>query len=568
MNALSDLKISQKLYALILVAMMALAGLAGMTQYQLGKVYDAANYATINTVPSFISIFEVQSRFLMIRIDSRDHALNTDDLKMVALDTAIQGEREAITKEMSYYEDKLISDPEDRRLLGVTRTALKDYYIGLDKMLSLSRLNKNAEAREQAEKNAENVAKVTHALQAHIDYNKKLAEAGSAEAFEIKNIASWTAALVTTIMLFVLVIFGWIIGKKALAIPIGIVVDNLKQLAEGRLDVTISGTQRRDEVGDIARAAQIFKEFVQKIETQGWIKAHTAEIASELQKADELKSLVQLAISRIAKLLSAGHGVIYVADGEGRLNLMASYGHRERKQLNNSLAIGEGLIGQCAMEKSAITLTAPRDYIMINSGLGEAAPNCIAVLPILHKDKLLGVLEIASFQTFTERETALLDALMPTLATSMEIIDRNQRTRELLTATQEQAVRMEKQAAQLEEQSVEMEAQQAELMETENWFRSIIETAPDGMLVVNETSTIVLSNPRAEALFGYEADQLIGVPLREILPSSISELPTGVDLPIQACHKDKHEMDVMLYISLLPALGKHGRCMSLVLHAA
>jgi PAS domain S-box-containing protein len=162
-----------------------------------------------------------------------------------------------------------------------------------------------------------------------------------------------------------------------------------------------------------------------------------------------------------------------VLESDGRYNLLASYGYRERKHLNSSFAVGEGLIGQCVMEKASILLTAPQDYIRINSGLGEGPPACIIVQPIIQGDRVLGVLEMASFQQFAEREIAVLDALQPLLATSMEILDRNLKTRELLAATQEQAERMEKQAAQLEEQQVEMEAQQYEIKTAEERGRVI-----------------------------------------------------------------------------------------------
>jgi PAS domain-containing protein len=275
-----------------------------------------------------------------------------------------------------------------------------------------------------------------------------------------------------------------------------------------------------------------------------------------MQRAEDFQSLAQSAISRIAQVLNAGVGIVYVADGDGRLNMLASYGYRERKHLNNSFGLGEGLVGQCAMEKEAITLTAPKDYTRIVSGSGEALPACIAVLPVMHNDRVLGVLEIASFQQFTERDKLLLDAVVPALAVSMEIMDRNQRTRDLLVATREQAERMEKQAAQLEEQQVEMEAQQAELLETENWFRSIIETAPDAMLVANESGAIVLINPQAESLFGYAAGELVGTPLTRIMQSVAASGAEGV-------HKDGNRFPIVLSRSELPSRGRHGHCVSL-----
>jgi len=582
MNALANLKISGKLYALILLAILGMISIAGMGQYQIRKVFDRANYASVNTVPSFNALNDVRVNFQKMRIATLFHVLNTDDTRIVALDREIQGQRETIARILNYYDEKLISDPDDKRLLDEVSGAIKDFYSGQDVTLMLSRQKKDAEAQANSEKIAPLALKVDAVLQRHLDFNTKLAAEGSADASAAQSTAFWTTLFMTALVILLLGVFGWVIANRQLATPIGSVVDNLKQLAGGSLDVTISGVERRDEVGDIARAAQVFKEFVQKLDAQGWIKTHSAEIAAALQHAEDFKSLAQVAISKIAPAIGAGHGAIYVADSDRRYTLLGSYGYRERKHLNNSFMVGEGLVGQAAMEKLPITLTAPQDYIQINSGLGEGPPATVAVLPIIHQERVLAVLEVASFQQFSAREIALLDALIPVLATSMEIMDRNQRTRELLAATQEQAERMEKQAAQLEEQTVEMEAQQAELLETENWFRSIIDSAPDGMLVVDATGQILLVNPALEAIFGYAPGELFGGQVDQLVPERVharhaklregfmSEgrsraMGTGPNLTGK--RKDGSEVPVAITLSPMPARGNRGQCVSVSVRA-
>jgi PAS domain S-box-containing protein len=572
MNILADSKISRKLYTIILTALVALVGLAGMNLYQIDKVYDRANYASINTVPSFNTIYEARIHFLNVRILGRDHTMNTDPQKMAALERHIQEQREELTKKLNLYEDKLISDPEDLRLLKVTQAALKDYYIGLEQILAFSRQNKNIEARDELEKILSKVAKVEEAFQNHIEYNRKLAVQGSDDALTAKNRAYWINGLVTTLMIVLLCIGGWMIANLGLVRPVGVVVENLKQLAAGRMDVTVAGVGRRDEIGDIARAAQVFKEFVDKLNAQSWLKSRSAEIMGALQQAEDLLSLTQTAVSMVAPAVGAGHGAFYVADTEGNCSLLATYGCRERKQLNNSFQVGEGLVGQCVMERTPIMITAPKDYIRINSGLGDGTPACVMVLPVMHRDRVLGVLEMASFQQFGEREKNLLEALLPVLATSMEILDRNLRTRELLVATQEQAERMEKQAAQLEEQSVEMEAQQAELKETEHWFRSIIETAPDGMLVVDDAGRILLANPKAEEIFGYASGELAGGQIEQLVPAGfVTEKRTSVmgeGPQIRGRRKDGSEIELNVALSPLPTRGTSDGCVSVAMRAS
>jgi len=352
---------------------------------------------------------------------------------------------------------------------------------------------------------------------------------------------------------------------------------SVEELAAGKVDASIPHADYPNEIGVMARAIGVLQDIYRQANEQHWVKSQVSELGSVLQQADDFRSLTQGAISKMAPAIGAGHGAFYVADADGNLDLLASYGYRERKHLANSFRIGEGLVGQCAMEKVSIMLTAPKDYIRINSGLGEGPPACVIVLPVIHGGRLLGVLEMASFQQFGEREKAVLDALLPTMASTMEILDRNLKTRELLASTQEQAERMEKQAAQLEEQTVEMEAQQAELLETENWFRNIIETAPDGMLVADAAGQILLTNPELERIFGYASGELIGGSIEQLVPERVRDGHEGLrhifmaegrrrlmdGCPaLRGLHRDGGEIAVAITLSPLPPRGTRGKCVS------
>lgn len=408
------------------------------------------------------------------------------------------------------------------------------------------------------------------------DLKEKAADAALAQARE-------NAARTRQIALWLLV--TGVIVAGGMGILIGLSIrrpnDRLRQsvedLAAGKVDQSIPHIDYPNEIGIMARAISVLQEIYRKANEQHWVKSHVAEISAALQQAEDFRTLTQTAVSKIAPVMGAGHGAFYVLESDGRYNLLASYGYRDRKHLNNSFAVGEGLVGQCAMEKAPIMLTAPKDYIRINSGLGEGPPACIAVQPIIHGERVLGVLEMASFQQFSAREKAILDTLQPMLATSMEILDRNLKTKELLAATQEQAERMEKQAAQLEEQQVEMEAQQAELLETENWFRSIIETAPDGMLVADAQGQILLTNPEAERIFGYEPGELVGGRIEQLVPDNARDAHAqhrkvfidegrsrtmGAGSQLLGKCKNGSEVAVHVTLSPLPPRGTRGKCVS------
>ena len=383
------------------------------------------------------------------------------------------------------------------------------------------------------------------------------------------------------LILFLIVtsLFFGVIVALVVARSIKKPTDNLRQaidhLANGKVNESIPYVDYGNETGVIARGLVILQEAYRKMQAQQWIKSQLAEISTQLQQATHFSDLSQRLLSTLCPLLGAGHGVIYVHQDK-RLQLLGGFGYRTRKHLKQVFALGEGLVGQCAYEKSPITLTdPPEDYISIGSGLGESVPRVIAVLPILHNERLLGVLELASFQPFSAREIELLDTLMPILGMSMELLERSLHTQNLLQETQEQALRMEKQAAQLEEQSVEMEAQQAELMHTEAWYRGIVEAAPDGMLVTNDQGFIILCNPKLETLFGYELGELIGQQIDTLLPSATHSVyrekraslmtdddnhVTSSDQELLGLRKDGSEFPLEISLSLLPDLGGRGVC--------
>jgi PAS domain-containing protein len=166
----------------------------------------------------------------------------------------------------------------------------------------------------------------------------------------------------------------------------------------------------------------------------------------------------------------------------------------------------------------------PAGYVRIASGLGAGAPQTIVVLPVIRNTRLLGVVELATLERFDERRNTLLGEVIPILAMSVEILERGQKTRQLLVETQRQAESLEQQAAQLEEQTVELEAQQAALKATEAWYRGIIESAPDGMLVVDEHGVIVMVNPQLEQMFAYDSGELVGRCAEILLPENARKL--------------------------------------------
>jgi signal transduction histidine kinase/CheY-like chemotaxis protein/HAMP domain-containing protein len=197
---------------------------------------------------------------------------------------------------------------------------------------------------------------------------------------------------------------------------------------------------------------------------QDWLKTNLARISGAMQGQRDLQAVSQLLMSEISPLVGAQHGAFFLAvhDDEAKpeLRLVASYGRRRRRTKADRFSFGEGLPGQAALEmKSILVAKAPAGYVKVTSGLGEAVPVNIMVLPILFEGQVLGVVELASLQPFTEVNLTFLEQLAETIGVVLSTIIANGRTEELL-ADQRRLTQ------ELQSRSHELQTQQEELRQT------------------------------------------------------------------------------------------------------
>ncbi|MHA4866325.1 HAMP domain-containing protein [Duganella sp. PWIR1] len=227
----------------------------------------------------------------------------------------------------------------------------------------------------------------------------------------------------------------------------------------------------KDNINEMIRN---LKETTQKNAQQDWLKTNLARFTRLLQGQRDLQAVTKLILSELAPLVSAHHGVFYMMDSgdtDARLRMIASYGYRSSRKLPTSFLPGEGLVGQCALEKVRIWLTdVPRDYIVVSSGLGAAPPTNIVVLPILFEQQVKAVIEIASLDRFTETHLSFLDQLMESIGVVLNTIEANSRTESLLTQSQSLAQELQQtnqelaeKARLLSEQNIEVERKNREV---------------------------------------------------------------------------------------------------------
>ena len=252
------------------------------------------------------------------------------------------------------------------------------------------------------------------------------------------------------------------------------------------------------------------------MEDQRWVKSNVATLAGELQGAATVAEFGERLLSGLVPALGGGVAGFYALEpGETRLRRIAHYGLSESAQSQEWIGLGDGLAGQCAREGKPVHLTGlPPDYLRISSGLGEAAPVQAAAWPLASREALLAVIEVASFRALGARERALLEELLPAAALNLQVLQRNLSTQELLVQTRDQA-------EELEAQQTSLRRTHERLQETEQFFSSVLELAPDGLMVTDEKGVIKLANAKCEELFGYPRVELVGQPVEMLVPADV-----------------------------------------------
>ena len=216
------------------------------------------------------------------------------------------------------------------------------------------------------------------------------------------------------------------------------------------------------------------RETTQRNAEQDWLKTNLASISGMLQGQRDLAAVTQLIMSELAPMVNSQHGAFFLAEptadeGTSELMLAASYGYTPRRsEMRSRFVIGEGLVGQAALDKKTIAISdAPPGYIKVGSGLGEATPADILVMPVLFEDQVLGVIELASIRPFSEVHRDFLARIGETIGVVLNTIRANLRTEELLTQSQSLTTELQKQSEELRETNDELQ-EKASLLSEQN----------------------------------------------------------------------------------------------------
>jgi signal transduction histidine kinase/CheY-like chemotaxis protein/HAMP domain-containing protein len=224
----------------------------------------------------------------------------------------------------------------------------------------------------------------------------------------------------------------------------------------------------KDNINEMIRN---LKDTTTKNSEQDWLKTNLAKFSRMLQGQKDLLTVGRLILSELAPVVNAQQAMFYLLDTaqeEPQLVLLASYAYQPPRTVGTTIRLGEGLVGQCAIEREQILLTnVPPDYTQVGSGLGGAPPRSIIVLPVLFEGQVKAVLELASFEQFSTMHQALLEQLTESIGIVLNTIAANMRTEDLLKQSQSLAMELQNRQRELQQTNQELK-EKAHLLAHQN----------------------------------------------------------------------------------------------------
>ncbi|MCR6641217.1 MAG: GAF domain-containing protein [Sporocytophaga sp.] len=354
---------------------------------------------------------------------------------------------------------------------------------------------------------------------------------------------------------------------KNIHITINTIIENqanlvsfAERIGDGNYQVHYDKLGDNDKIG-IALLGMCDK--LQKVNAEekrrNWANEGFAKFSEILRNESNEKSLSDKLLVALIKYINANQGTIYLKYEEGEkyfLKLISSYAWDRMKYEDKEIAMGEGLIGQAAMEREYVYLTdIPENFIRITSGLGEALPSSVLIMPLCNNTDVLGVMEFAFFRNLEKYEIDFLEKIATSIATTLSSVKTNEQTLKLLGESRQMTQEMKLQEGELIKQAEELMSKEETLLRSMKELEAvkgtlsdklekakeemkqqikeieieklknegILEGCVDAVITFDKKGTIEFFNKASEEIFGYRRIEVLGININELINLYIDE---------------------------------------------
>ncbi|GHN02697.1 hypothetical protein WSM22_41860 [Cytophagales bacterium WSM2-2] len=329
---------------------------------------------------------------------------------------------------------------------------------------------------------------------------------------------------------------------------------------------------QNDAVGHaLAEASKMITRIKTEESQRHWASEGLAMFSKLLANKTDLKEFGNSIISTLVKYMGLNQGGLFLEslddDRNRYLELIACYAYERRKYLEGRIEVGQGLLGQCMLEKDFIFITdVPKEYVRITSGLGYATPRNIVVAPLMIRDVFYGAIELGSFKILEPYQTDFLKKVCEIIASEIESIKNFEKTKLLLseskTLTTELQSREEEMKQNLEELAITQEQTKRKQVEIDNYLAAINITIASAEFTIDGNFTT--ANDIFLKLLGYTNEELAGCGYLQLMPEESSarmmweSLKLGKFFSGEFRLRDKQGQESWLTGTFNPIIGLEG----------
>lgn len=266
----------------------------------------------------------------------------------------------------------------------------------------------------------------------------------------------------------------------------------------------------RDEIYDLGLSTNL---LLDTIEREQWCSEHVNKMSIALQETVDITSLCKIFMNRLATILEIQYGAIFILNKEELLEPIYTYaGNRAEEGLPSirNIKLGEGLVGQCAVDKQVMVIEElPEDYIRIQSGLGLASPRYAVLAPAVFENTTVAVVEVASLTKWTPYQFNLLNQLLKMMSVNVNSVITRMEIQNLYKESQAMNEELQVQSEELQAQSEELQVQSEELQShTKELMMLNDELESQKAIAVNSASELEKYNEQLELSSRYKSEFL------------------------------------------------------------
>jgi len=373
---------------------------------------------------------------------------------------------------------------------------------------------------------------------------------------------------------------------KALNISIDGLVDKAEfalEIGQGNLNVDLNLLSNDDILGkallnmrdSLLKAEKDEEERKSEEAKVQWANKGLASFTEILRQSNEtMEVLADNILKHLVRYLNAIQGGVFIKNDDNSHNiqydLVAAFAFDRKKYLTKSYEEAEGLVGACAAEKATIYLTEiPQNYIEVTSGLGDANPNVLLLVPLKVEDTILGVIEIASFYKMQKHEIEFVEKIAQNIGSTIQTVRINEKTKKLLEQSQQQAEIMAAQEEEMRQNMEELQATQEEsarkgaemegLVNALNASSYVAEYDPHGNVInVNDAFANLLGSSREEVIGTHHID---GIDMASFVDQSYEEFWNDLlrgKIKKHTTHLKMHGKSIVLLETYTPIVNEHG----------